>query len=130
MAPDGMVLVEDGFASAMVGPCSARRPQRRPASNAAPALCNLPEPPLVFTSLQSDPRKRAQCETVGETVKAAVDVVDGLCLTPSPSLVGGLGARGTAWADEHAAPVEPMHVPRNGSMLFLRDRLPKEGSDR
>jgi riboflavin biosynthesis pyrimidine reductase len=57
-------------------------------------------------------------------------VVDGLCLTLSPSLVGGLGARVTAWADEHAMPLELMHVLRSGSMLFLRYRVPKEGSNR
>jgi riboflavin biosynthesis pyrimidine reductase len=57
-------------------------------------------------------------------------VVDGLCLTLSPSLVGGLGARVTAWADEHAVPLELMHVLRSGSVVFLRYRVPEEGSGR
>jgi riboflavin biosynthesis pyrimidine reductase len=57
-------------------------------------------------------------------------VVDGLCLTLSPALVGGLGARVTAWADEHAVPLELMHVLRSGSMLFLRYRVQEEGRDR
>ncbi|MDQ4138587.1 MAG: dihydrofolate reductase family protein [Actinomycetota bacterium] len=50
-------------------------------------------------------------------------VVDSLCLTLSPTLVGGLGARVTAWADEHAMPLELVHVLRSGSMLFLRYRV-------
>jgi riboflavin biosynthesis pyrimidine reductase len=54
-------------------------------------------------------------------------VVDGLCLTISPALVGGLGARVTAWADEHAVPLELVHVLRSGNMLFLRYRVPDEG---
>ena len=54
-------------------------------------------------------------------------VVDGLCLTLSPALVGGLGARVTAWADEHAVPLELLHVLRSGSMLFLRYRVLEEG---
>jgi riboflavin biosynthesis pyrimidine reductase len=54
-------------------------------------------------------------------------VVNGLCLTLSPALVGGLGGRVTAWADEHAVPLELMHVLRSGSMLFLRYRVPEEG---
>jgi riboflavin biosynthesis pyrimidine reductase len=57
-------------------------------------------------------------------------VVDGLCLTLSPTLVGGLGARVTAWADEHAVPLELVHVLRSGSMLFLRYRVPEEGNTR
>jgi riboflavin biosynthesis pyrimidine reductase len=57
-------------------------------------------------------------------------VVDGLCLTLSPALVGGLGARVTAWADEHAVPLELMHVLRSGSMLFLRYRVPEERNER
>lgn len=50
-------------------------------------------------------------------------VVTGLCLTLSPALVGGLGARVTAWADEHALPLELLHVLRSGSMLFFRYRV-------
>jgi riboflavin biosynthesis pyrimidine reductase len=57
-------------------------------------------------------------------------VVDGLCLTLSPALVGGLGARVTAWADEHAVPLKLLHVLRSGSMLFLRYRVSEEGKNR
>jgi riboflavin biosynthesis pyrimidine reductase len=55
-------------------------------------------------------------------------VVDGLCITISPTLIGGLGARVTAWADEHLLPLELLHVLRSGSTLFLRYRVPEEGT--
>jgi riboflavin biosynthesis pyrimidine reductase len=55
-------------------------------------------------------------------------VVTGLFLTLSPTLVGGLGARVTAWADEHTVPLELVHVLRHGSMLFLRYRVPGAGT--
>jgi riboflavin biosynthesis pyrimidine reductase len=55
-------------------------------------------------------------------------VVGELCLTLSPMLVGGLGARVTAWADERAMPLELLHVLRSGSELFLRYRVLERGT--
>jgi riboflavin biosynthesis pyrimidine reductase len=119
---------------------------------------DAPARPILFTTRQSDPCKRAQFGEVADVIVAgeqSVDprrvvaeltdrghsrihseggpklfgsfqeagVVDELCLTLSPTLVGGLGARVTAGADERSFPLELRSLLRDGSTLFLRYRV-------